>query len=101
MHLYARCRLELLPAAAPSRRQALQRWRARSGKGPAPPHQPTSLLDWLVEQQGAEPRQLRVERAFFGDGRGWGLAATHDIAAEEVILSVPLPVAITSEVTIV
>lgn len=60
-------------------------------------HPPTSdVLNWLVEQQDVQPSALQVDRVLMGE-RGWGLVATAPIAADAVILSVPLPAAITSE----
>ncbi|KAL4421162.1 hypothetical protein ABPG77_000797 [Micractinium sp. CCAP 211/92] len=59
--------------------------------------QRVALLDWLVRSQGAEPSCLKVERRWRDEAFGWCLVATTDIEPEEVILSVPLTAAITSD----
>jgi hypothetical protein len=68
-----------------------------SAGGAATEPQPTVLLDWLVERCGATPACPKVERRYVSDEVGWCLVATADIEPEEVILSVPLTAAITSE----
>jgi len=71
-----------------------------AGTNKVPPvsaaQQPTNLLKWLVDIQGATPRQLKIERAFLGDGRGFGLVAAADVGSGEVLLSVPLTSVVSS-----
>ena len=55
------------------------------------------MLDWLVQQRGATPSSPKLERRFVDDAAGWCLVATEDIEGDEVVLSVPLTAAITSE----
>jgi hypothetical protein len=59
-------------------------------------HAETALFDWLV-QQCATPACPKVERRYVSDDVGYCLVATKQVAPAEVILSVPLTAAITSE----
>ncbi|KAL4856151.1 Glutamate decarboxylase 1 [Chlorella vulgaris] len=59
-------------------------------------HGETALFDWLV-QQCATPACPKVERRYVSDDVGYCLVATKEVAPDEVILSVPLTAAITSE----
>jgi hypothetical protein len=57
---------------------------------------PTDLLLWLVSR-GATPPRLKVARQYLGELLGHGLVATEHIEPGEVLLSVPITLAITSE----
>jgi hypothetical protein len=78
------------------------RSRARCNAQPSlnaasPITQPLSLLQWLVTTRGALPLDLKVERTFRGEDRGYGLIATQEIKPDDTILSMPLSSALTSE----
>ena len=70
----------------------------RNGKNGNLHRQPSSLLQWLVDSKGASPSPLKVERKYQGKVKGWGMVADEDIAAHDIILSVPLTATITSQV---
>jgi hypothetical protein len=59
--------------------------------------QPEAGLDWLVSRCGAAPQHLKIDRIYLGEELGWGMVALEDVEPDEVLLSVPLPRAISSE----
>ena len=82
--------------AAASSASAQQQPAGQPAPGAAP--DPNAALDWLVRDCGASPSRLKVERRYMGPEAGWGLVAAADVEPEEVLLSVPLTAALTSEV---
>lgn len=61
------------------------------------PTEPQPTLEWLASKHGAAER-LKLRRSYLGEQLGWGIIAAEDVEPGEVLLSVPLHVAITSEV---